>query len=84
MTRSLARELGVDGISVNAVAPGLVLGEATDYVPEERKQLYVQGRAMQRAQMPEDVREAVVFLLSDGARFVTGQTLAVNGGFVFN
>ena len=84
MTRSLARELGGDSISINAVAPGLVLGEATDYVPEERKQHYVQGRSMQRAQMPEDVREAVVFLLSDGARFVTGQTLAVNGGFVFN
>ncbi len=84
MTRSLARELGDDSISVNAVAPGLVLGEATDYVPEERKEHYVRGRAIQRAQMPEDVRDAVVFLLSDGARFVTGQTLAVNGGFVFN
>lgn len=84
MTRSLARELGGDSISVNAVAPGLVLGEATDYVPEERKEHYVRGRAIQRAQMPEDVRDAVVFLLSDGARFVTGQTLAVNGGFVFN
>ena len=84
MTRSLARELGEDRISVNAIAPGLVVGEATEYVPEERKQHYVHGRAMQRAQVPEDVCDAVVFLLSDGARFVTGQTLPVNGGFVFN
>jgi NAD(P)-dependent dehydrogenase (short-subunit alcohol dehydrogenase family) len=84
MTRSLARELGPDGIAVNAVAPGLVLVEATEYVPEERKQLYVSGRALQRAQHPEDVTGVVVFLLGQGAGFVTGQLLPVNGGFVFN
>jgi NAD(P)-dependent dehydrogenase (short-subunit alcohol dehydrogenase family) len=84
MTRSLARELGPDGIAVNAIAPGLVLVEATEYVPEERRQLYVTGRAMQRAQHPDDVVGAVVFLLGDGAKFVTGQLLPVNGGFVFN
>ncbi len=84
MTRSLARELGPDRIAVNAVAPGLVLVEATEYVPEERKRLYVEGRAMSRPQMPEDVVGAVVYLLSDGAGFVTGQLLPVNGGFVFN
>ena len=84
MTRSLARELGPDGIAVNAIAPGLVLVEATEYVPEERRQLYVSGRAMQRAQLPDDVTGAVVFLLGQGAGFVTGQLLPVNGGFVFN
>ncbi len=84
MTRSLARELGPDGIAVNAIAPGLVLVEATEYVPEERKQLYVKGRAMPRAQTPEDVSEVVVFLLGQGAGFVTGQLVPVNGGFVFN
>lgn len=84
MTRSLARELGPDGIAVNAIAPGLVLVEATEYVPEERKRLYVDGRAMARPQMPEDVVGAVVYLLSDSAGFVTGQLLPVNGGFVFN
>jgi NAD(P)-dependent dehydrogenase (short-subunit alcohol dehydrogenase family) len=84
MTRSLARELGPDGIAVNAIAPGLVLGEATEYVPEERRQLYVSGRAMQRAQHPDDVTGIVVFLLGQGAGFVTGQLIPVNGGFVFN
>ena len=84
MTRSLARELGPDGIAVNAIAPGLVLVEATEYVPEERKQLYVSGRAMPRPQHPDDVTGVVVFLLGQGAGFVTGQLIPVNGGFVFN
>jgi len=84
MTRSLARELGPDRIAVNAIAPGLVMVEATEYVPQERKDLYVSGRAMQRPQMPEDVTGVVVFLLGQGAGFVTGQLVPVNGGFVFN
>ena len=84
MTRSLARELGPDNIAVNAIAPGLVLVEATEYVPAERKELYITGRAMQRAQHPDDVTGVVVFLLGQGAGFVTGQLLPVNGGFVFN
>ena len=63
---------------------GLVLVEATEYVPEERKQHYISGRAMQRAQQPEDVTGIVVYLLGPGAGFVTGQLVPVNGGFVFN
>ena len=84
MTRSLARELGPDAITVNAVAPGLTLVEATEYVPEARQRLYVEQRALQREQLPEDVSGAVVFALSPLARFVTGQLLAVNGGFVMH
>lgn len=84
MTRSLARELGPDNIAVNAIAPGLVLVEATEYVPEERRQLYVSGRAMSRPQYAEDVVGPVVYLLGSGAGFVTGQLIPVNGGFVFN
>lgn len=84
MTRSLARELGNDGVAVNAIAPGLTLVEATEYVPEKRHRLYVDNRAMNRPQTPADVTGAVVFLLSDAAGFITGQLLPVNGGFVMN
>ena len=84
MTRSMARELGTDGVTVNAIAPGLTVVEATEYVPVERHQLYAGGRAITRAQAPGDVCGAVIYLLSDAAAFVTGQLLAVNGGFVMH
>lgn len=82
MTHSLAREMGPDNITVNAIAPGLVLVEATAYVPQARHRQYIDQRALQREQLPEDVSGAVLYVLSDLARFVTGQVLAVNGGFV--
>lgn len=84
MTRAMARELGEGGTTVNAIAPGLTLVEATEYVPEARHKQYVEGRAINRAQMPEDVCGAALFLLSDAAGFITGQLLPVNGGFVMN
>jgi NAD(P)-dependent dehydrogenase (short-subunit alcohol dehydrogenase family) len=84
MTRSLAREEGAHNITVNAVAPGLTKVEATEYVPAQRYQTYQDGRALQRLQLPEDVTGAVLFALSGLSRFITGQVLAVNGGFVMN
>jgi NAD(P)-dependent dehydrogenase (short-subunit alcohol dehydrogenase family) len=82
MTHAMAREMGTDGICVNAVAPGLTLVEATQYVPEARHRHYQDGRAITRAQVPSDVIGPVTFLLSDAAGYVTGQVLPVNGGFV--
>lgn len=84
MTRSMARELGAHGVTVNAVAPGLTLVEATEYVPEARHRLYSEGRAISRAQVPDDVVATVLFLLSEASGYVTGQVLPVNGGFVMN
>ena len=84
MTRSLAREFGASNVTVNAIAPGLTEVEATAYVPAERHEYYLKGRALTRAQTPDDVNGPVLFLLSDAARFVTGQLLPVNGGFVMN
>lgn len=84
MTRSLAREMGAEGTTVNAIAPGLTLVEATEYIPQARHDYYMQGRAIARAQVPDDVNAAALFLLTRGAGFVTGQLLPVNGGFVMN
>jgi NAD(P)-dependent dehydrogenase (short-subunit alcohol dehydrogenase family) len=84
MTRSMARELGNDAITVNAIAPGLVVGESTEYVPQARHDQYKNGRAIQREQTPQDCTAAALFLLSSEAGFVTGQVLPVNGGYVMN
>ncbi len=84
MTRSMARELGTHGITVNAIAPGLTAVEATEYVPAERHEQYLKGRAIARTQVPRDVTAAVCFLLDEASGFVTGQLLPVNGGFVMH
>ncbi|MEU9025734.1 SDR family oxidoreductase [Actinomadura sp. NPDC048394] len=84
MTRAMARDAGEDGVTVNAVAPGLTLGEAAERIPAERHELYRRNRALDRDQEPGDVTGAVLFLLSDAASYITGQTLVVDGGFVFN
>lgn len=84
MSRSLARELGADNITVNTIAPGLTRVDATDYVPAARHELYRSQRALSREQLPEDVCGTVAFCLSDLSRFMTGQLLAVNGGMVMH
>ena len=82
MTRGLARELGKDGITVNAVAPGLTLSDATVGRAEHLRNHdnSVRSRAIPRPQRPEDLAGAVSFLASDDAAFMTGQTIAVDGG----
>jgi NAD(P)-dependent dehydrogenase (short-subunit alcohol dehydrogenase family) len=82
MTRALARELGRDGITVNAIAPGLTLSEATSGRPDHLRNHAetIRSRAIQREEHPGDLVGAVSFLASDDAAFMTGQTLAVDGG----
>jgi NAD(P)-dependent dehydrogenase (short-subunit alcohol dehydrogenase family) len=82
MTRSLARELGAQGVRVNTVAPGLIAGEATAGVPEARWNDYRSRRALGGDQTPEDVAGAVAFLAGDESRYITGHTLVVDGGMV--
>ncbi|WP_327157462.1 SDR family oxidoreductase [Streptomyces tubercidicus] len=84
LTRAMARELGEAGITVNAVAPGLTECEATETVPAERHDLYRLNRAVSRPQQPDDLTGLVSFLLSEASRYLTGQTIAVNGGFTMN
>ncbi|WP_409187908.1 SDR family oxidoreductase [Bradyrhizobium sp. RDM4] len=82
MTRSLARELGPRKIGVVGVAPGIMRNEATDYVPLARHQEYETRRAVPGPQVPEDITDAIAFLLTPGALCLTGQILPVGAGFV--
>lgn len=86
MTRALARELGDDGIAVNAVAPGLILSDTVQANPAVtgfQSAAVLQSRAFKRDALPEDVEGAVLFLASSDSAFMTGQTLVVDGGSVF-
>jgi NAD(P)-dependent dehydrogenase (short-subunit alcohol dehydrogenase family) len=84
MTRSLARELGPDGVGVTAIAPGILTTESTEYVPRARHAQYETTRAVPGPQPPEDIAGTVAFLLSEAALTLTGQVLPVNRGFVFS
>jgi 3-oxoacyl-[acyl-carrier protein] reductase len=81
LTRSLARELGEHRITVNAIAPGLVISmDEVDPARDAQNQARLQARAIKRTQLPEDVVGAAVFFCSAESDFVTGQTLVVDGG----
>lgn len=84
-TRTLAREVGDFNINVNAIAPGSTLSEEnpSEAIVQMRQNRVVE-RSIKRLQTPEDLLGTVVFLASDDSDFITGQTIAVDGGTVFN
>lgn len=81
-TKAVARELASRGIRVNAVAPGYIQTDMTEKIPEEIKAKLIESIPLGFIGQPEDVAEAVLFLVSPAARYITGQTLHVNGGMV--
>lgn len=80
MTKSLARELGAKGITANVVAPGFIETDMTANLPQEVKDRVLEAMALRRLGTPEDIAEAVAYISSDGAGFLTGQVLCVDGG----
>ena len=79
-TRAMAREVGSRGITVNSVAPGFIETDMTRELPETQRQQLEQNIPLQRLGQPEDVANAVLFLAGESGRYITGETLHVNGG----
>ena len=80
LTKSLARELGSRNIRVNAVSPGWIETDMTKDLPEAARKAMADGAALGRAGSVREVAEAIAFLASDRAAFITGEVLRVNGG----
>ena len=82
MTRSLARELGGDGITVNAILPGSIETEIPrETVTPAQREAFIAMQCIPRGQRPDDLAGTVLFLASEASAFVTGQSIAVDGGF---
>ncbi|MXR35577.1 3-oxoacyl-ACP reductase FabG [Craterilacuibacter sinensis] len=81
-TKSMAREVGSRGITVNCVAPGFIDTDMTRALPEAQREALVGQIALGRLGDAQDIADAVVFLASDKAAYITGQTLHVNGGML--
>jgi len=79
-TKSLAREVGVRGITVNAIAPGFIDTDMTDNLPEDQKLALAAQIPMGRLGTTNEIAQAVLFLASDSGSYITAQTLHVNGG----
>lgn len=82
MTLTAAKELGPRGITVNAVAPGFIKSDMTDVLPDELKQKMLQQISLGSFGEIEDIANTVSFLASEGARYITGQVLVVDGGLM--
>ena len=79
-SRSLAREVGARGITVNTVAPGFIDTDMTRELPEPQRKALVESIPLHKLGQPEDIANAVLFLASPAAAYITGETLHVNGG----
>jgi len=79
-TKSLAREVGVRGITVNAIAPGFIETDMTDSLPDDQKEALASQIPMGRLGTPNEVAQVVLFLADEGGSYITGQTIHVNGG----
>ena len=80
LTKTIAREYAQRGINVNAIAPGYIETPMTEALPEKAKEELIKLIPMDRLGKPEDVAEAVLFLVSEESSYITGQVLNVNGG----
>lgn len=82
MTKGLAKEVGKHGVRVNVIAPGFVITDATRNRPVEWQQMFLKARALAREEGPQDLVGTALYLLSDLAGFVSGQTIVVDGGHI--
>ncbi|TDB68988.1 3-oxoacyl-[acyl-carrier-protein] reductase [Arundinibacter roseus] len=80
MVKTWAKELGKYNITANAVAPGFILTDMTDQIPEEVRNQTIAGIPLRRMGLPDDIANAYLYLASDEASYVNGHTLSVNGG----
>jgi len=82
LTKAFARELGKRNITTNAIAPGFIMTEMTEMLSDKVKEEYVANIPLNRAGTPEDVADAVLFLLSPSASYITGTVINVSGGLL--
>ena len=82
LTKTTAKELASRNILVNAIAPGFITTEMTAQLPDELKTAMLEQIPLARLGQPEDIAKAVVFLAGDDSKYITGQTLHIDGGMV--
>ncbi len=81
-TKSIAREVGSLNITVNAIAPGFIITEMTDKLPQETKDMILSRIPLRRFGQPNDVAELVAFLVSERAGYITAQVIPIDGGVI--